>query len=688
MTRSTLKATTALTVTLALLQPAPVTARALAAGLRPAPAPGAMSVAPSRAPDAQEWRVQTCEEDPTLPDCVLPDGTVPAEPGAEGTTEPAAEGAVEPAPDAGAEPTPEAVIEAVPEGAPDAAPEVAAEPAPDTAVESPPDVVVEPAPEAVIEAEPTPEAAPAPEAVPEAEPAPEPQPEVAVEPAPEAPVEAAPAEEAAEPAPAPEPAPEPAAPEAEAAPAEAPAAEDGAQATGSEPVAEPAPEAAPEPVTTEAAPVEPAPAEAAPEAATAEPETPEAPAAEEPPAAEVVAEPVPEPVAEPLPEPTPEQAEVLETLMETPEVAEAVETLSNTVAPEAAATGADAAAAAAVAGEAPAAATDTVTRTLSAEESRSATQDFATAVTTAMPTQVEEDDDDGLSDLEKAGLLALGAVAVGMLLGNNRVVANSGDRVVVDRGNGDLSIWKDDDAILRAPGVVETTQRYDDGSTLTRLERPDGSQIITVRDATGRVLRRDRVNVDGSRVQIIDDTRAYAPVDVSQLPRPRVQELSFREGMDPALVRALLAEAEPTGLGRTFSLAQVRDTRELRVLAPELLSDPITFATASAAIRPEEAGKLLRIGEVMSDMIADNPREVFLIEGHTDAVGGAAYNLALSDRRAESVALALTEFFGVPPENMVVQGYGERFLKVNTQADEPANRRVALRRITSLVGDY
>ena len=74
-----------------------------------------------------------------------------------------------------------------------------------------------------------------------------------------------------------------------------------------------------------------------------------------------------------------------------------------------------------------------------------------------------------------------------------------------------------------------------------------------------------------------------------------------------------------------------------------------------------------------------------MIEGHTDTVGADAMNLALSDRRAESVALALTEFFGVPPENMVVQGYGEQFLKVPQEGDIRANRRASVRRITDLL---
>ena len=87
----------------------------------------------------------------------------------------------------------------------------------------------------------------------------------------------------------------------------------------------------------------------------------------------------------------------------------------------------------------------------------------------------------------------------------------------------------------------------------------------------------------------------------------------------------------------------------------------------------------------MQDLLDENPGEMFLIEGHTDATGKAAMNLALSDRRAESVALALTEYFDIPPENMVVQGYGEAELLIDTQKDERRNRRVAVRVITPLL---
>jgi outer membrane protein OmpA-like peptidoglycan-associated protein len=147
---------------------------------------------------------------------------------------------------------------------------------------------------------------------------------------------------------------------------------------------------------------------------------------------------------------------------------------------------------------------------------------------------------------------------------------------------------------------------------------------------------------------------------------------------------ALAAELQ-NDLGRNYSLRQIRQIRQVRELAPEIELDAITFSSGSAAIEPDQAKELSALGRAMVSVIEKRPAEVFLIEGHTDAVGSASLNLALSDRRAETVALALAEFFGVPPENMITQGYGESFLKVPTLTDELANRRVTVRRITPLL---
>jgi outer membrane protein OmpA-like peptidoglycan-associated protein len=88
------------------------------------------------------------------------------------------------------------------------------------------------------------------------------------------------------------------------------------------------------------------------------------------------------------------------------------------------------------------------------------------------------------------------------------------------------------------------------------------------------------------------------------------------------------------------------------------------------------------VGKVINRIIRDNPDQVILVGGHTDAIGSDENNLSLSDRRAETVARILTDEFSVPPENLVTQGYGESDLLVDTEGDEPRNRRVEFMRIT------
>ena len=89
--------------------------------------------------------------------------------------------------------------------------------------------------------------------------------------------------------------------------------------------------------------------------------------------------------------------------------------------------------------------------------------------------------------------------------------------------------------------------------------------------------------------------------------------------------------------------------------------------------------------DLMNRAIQRNPQTVFLIEGHTDAVGNDVDNLSLSDRRAEAAAELLTQQFGVPAENLTSQGYGEQYLKIATDAPERRNRRVTVRNITPLL---
>ena len=87
----------------------------------------------------------------------------------------------------------------------------------------------------------------------------------------------------------------------------------------------------------------------------------------------------------------------------------------------------------------------------------------------------------------------------------------------------------------------------------------------------------------------------------------------------------------------------------------------------------------------MRNILRRRRHEIFLIEGHTDAVGSNRSNQILSEQRARSLARVLNSEFGIPWRAMETVGYGEEFLLVPVPYEEWRNRRVTLRRVTDIV---
>ena len=325
------------------------------------------------------------------------------------------------------------------------------------------------------------------------------------------------------------------------------------------------------------------------------------------------------------------------------------------------------------------------TEEVTAEQTRTSDEEFSTAVTGQATAEAAPEEDKGLSKFEKALLLGLGAVAVGAVLKNgSKVVSNSGDRLVVEDPNGDLRVLKDDDALVRQAGDEVRRETFNDGSARTTVTKPDGSKVVTILGRDGTVLRRINVDPQGNQYVLFDDTQVEQRIVVNELPQVQ-QTNTLASQQNEETLRVALETQLRDSQAQRFSLRQVRDIRQVRALAPEVELDAVRFATGSAAIQPEQARALAKIGTAITGAIRNDPRTVILIEGHTDAVGDAGYNLALSDRRAETVALALTEYFDVPPANLITQGYGETALKVPSLTAQPANRRAVVRNITSLL---
>jgi len=231
------------------------------------------------------------------------------------------------------------------------------------------------------------------------------------------------------------------------------------------------------------------------------------------------------------------------------------------------------------------------------------------------------------------------------------------------------------------------------GETRTIVVRPDGSQIITVVGRDGQLLRRIRRDDRGREIIIIDnsyrDPRAVGgfyvdlPPPVIRIPYNRY--IVEAEDAPPDVIYETMLAPPVDRIARRYSLDEIRYSPSVRQLMASIDLNTINFETGSWEIPPDQAAKLQVIADGLNRAIQRNPREVFLIEGHTDAVGSDVDNLSLSDRRAESAATLLTQQFQVPAENLTSQGYGEQYLKEQTDGPSRINRRVTIRRITPLL---
>ena len=102
----------------------------------------------------------------------------------------------------------------------------------------------------------------------------------------------------------------------------------------------------------------------------------------------------------------------------------------------------------------------------------------------------------------------------------------------------------------------------------------------------------------------------------------------------------------------------------------------IYFDVGSAVIKPESEMVLKEIAEVLGG----NPGWKLDVEGHTDNVGGDAYNLELSRQRAAAVKDALVSRHRVAAQRLSTTGFGASRSKEpnETLAGRARNRRVEL----------
>jgi outer membrane protein OmpA-like peptidoglycan-associated protein len=105
------------------------------------------------------------------------------------------------------------------------------------------------------------------------------------------------------------------------------------------------------------------------------------------------------------------------------------------------------------------------------------------------------------------------------------------------------------------------------------------------------------------------------------------------------------------------------------------MADDQLFNYDSADLKPSDLLSKLGI------LIKRNPRATFTIEGYTDSLGAADYNMDLSQRRADTVKEYLVNVAGINPAQIQARGYGaSRFIVPPRLIMDPLQEEAEIRR--------
>jgi outer membrane protein OmpA-like peptidoglycan-associated protein len=205
-------------------------------------------------------------------------------------------------------------------------------------------------------------------------------------------------------------------------------------------------------------------------------------------------------------------------------------------------------------------------------------------------------------------------------------------------------VREDVSGMLRRTATGTTSVQLNDSLTEVKVIRAE----VMLRDAKGQ--RPDQ----RERLTILDDERLPIVLD------------NYRESSKASIRYLRITWPTRASLER-----QLADERASTVYG-------IYFDYNSAVIRTESEVVLREI----ADVLGQHPDWKLAIEGHTDSIGGAEFNRALSERRAQAVRAALVERYAITGERLTSSGAGaSRPVDRNdTPEGRARNRRVELTR--------
>jgi outer membrane protein OmpA-like peptidoglycan-associated protein len=213
--------------------------------------------------------------------------------------------------------------------------------------------------------------------------------------------------------------------------------------------------------------------------------------------------------------------------------------------------------------------------------------------------------------------------------------------------------------MLGGSALAQSVPVFDDAPSLEQLRSimiPEshpglGRTIVIQRPDTGASAAAATSSVQRVATQVMPAARTQP--DAASAPAPAVQQVSASAAVP----------ARPP-VAKTVSVAK-----------PAAVGMRINFGFNSAVL-PDSAHAMI---DVVAQVMKESPDIKVRVEGHTDAIGSADYNAALSERRALSVGEYLVKM-GIDPArlNLVGKGMSEPLTR---NPNDPNNRRVQFVRV-------
>ncbi len=158
-------------------------------------------------------------------------------------------------------------------------------------------------------------------------------------------------------------------------------------------------------------------------------------------------------------------------------------------------------------------------------------------------------------------------------------------------------------------------------------------------------------------------------------PRPLTRSLSLAPPADPAVKAREISFVDSlrNRKTRSLSLGEREEIAEIASTKPKIDLE-IQFDYNSAEISKTSTQAVQELGKALSDPSLKG--STFVVAGHTDAIGGDAFNQDLSERRADTIKRYLVQNYGIAGRDLVTVGYGKTRLKDAQDPADPINRRV------------